>query len=500
MGSMADSGKDPLPRAFWWYFAAGVVSWLGDGVIVVGFPLLAAGLTAAPLGIAAVVVSQRLAPMLLALPAGALADRWDPRRTAVATNLAQAALFSLGAVLVGTHHIGLLTLIAIAFAADALGTLFTCTNTVLLASVVETRHFGRAATWLRASNTLIAFVLGPGVGGLLYATGRQFPLIVDACSFAAAAAVLATLRLPHSVPRAEKTAERHFLSEVKEGVRITFGSVPMRLMAGIIGTMTLAQAGSVAAIVVLGTQTVGLGKTGFGWTLAAGNVAAVAVMLSVGRVGRLRTSSAVLVSLVLGIVGEVLLGTARGGPQISVGLALDAGAALIIGVALTTARMRLVPREQLGRMTGGYQAVIFGAGSIGTIIGGALAESSGRLPYLVCAAVYAVVLGSCFRRVRGLDTQPDAGAAGTTAAAGAATAATNGPSDPAGTNDKIDKIGTSSAAGISGKALKPAPVAIPAQGPGGEGPEHGREAGLDPLDPLNPLGVADGVGAGEVVD
>jgi hypothetical protein len=241
---------------------------------------------------------------------------------------------------------------------------------------------------------------------VLYATGRQLPLIIDACSFVAAAAVLASLRLPNARPRPAR-ADRHFLTEVKDGVRISFGRGPMRLMVSVIGTMTLAQAGSVAAIVVLGTHTVGLGKTGFGWTLAAGNVAAVAVLLSVGRLAKLRTSTAVLVSLAFGIVGELLLGTARSGPQISVGLALDASAALIINVALATARMRLVPREMLGRMTGGYQTLVYAAGSVGTIIGGALAESNGRLPYLVCAAVYAAVLATSFRRVRGLDAQPD---------------------------------------------------------------------------------------------
>jgi len=402
---MADAEKDPLPRHFWWFFAAGAVSWLGDGVIVVGFPLLAAALTRSPLAIAAVVVTQRVAPMLLSLPAGALADRWNARLTAVTTNLLQATLFAVAAVLVAGDHIGLVSLIVIAFLADALGTLFTCANGVLLAEVVEPKHFAAANTWLRASNMLIAFVVGPGVGGLLFATGRQLPLIINACSFVAAAAVLATLRLPNARPRAPRTG-RHLFTEVKEGVRISFGPGPMRLMAAMIGTMTVAQAGSVAAIVVLGTHTVGLGRTAFGWTLAAGNVGAVAVMLSIGRLATLRTSSAVLVSLVFGIVGELLLGTAHSGPQISLGLAMDATAVLIIGVTLTTARMRLVPREMLGRMTGGYQTVMFAAGTVGTLVGGALAESSGRLPYLVCAAVYAGVLGTSFRRVRGLDAQP----------------------------------------------------------------------------------------------
>ncbi|WP_344662728.1 MFS transporter [Catenulispora subtropica] len=443
---MADAVRDPFPRSFWWFFAAGAVSWLGDGVIVVGFPLLAASLTGSPLGIASVVVTQRLAPMLLALPLGALADRWNARRTAVAANLAQALLFGVAATLVAGRHLGLAGLIAVAFAADALGTLFTCTTGALVADIVEPRHFGRANTWLRATNALIAFVIGPGVGGLLFATGRQLPLIVDACSFVAAAGVLAMLRTPDQRARPAR-ADRHFLTEVKDGVRISFQAGPMRLMAAVLGTMTLAQAGSVAAIVVLGTQTVGLGETGFGWALAAGNVAAVGALLSIGRITKLRTSSAVLVSLVLGAAGELLLGTAHSGPQISVGLALDGGATLIIGVALTTARMRLVPRELLGRMTGGYQSVMFAAGTVGTIIGGALANVGGRLPYLACAGVYAVVLAVSVRRIRGLDDVPaPAERAGRAGPAAAGPAASPAAAVPAQATQSPDEAAASRAA------------------------------------------------------
>jgi hypothetical protein len=436
---MADAVRDPFPRAFWWFFAAGAVSWLGDGVIVVGFPLLAASLTGSPLAIAAVVVTQRLAPMLLALPLGALVDRWNARRTAVAANLAQALLFGVAATLVAGRHVGLAGLIVVAFLADALGTLFTCTTGALVADIVEPRLFGRANTWLRASNALIAFVIGPGLGGLLFATGRQLPLIVDACSFLAAAGVLTMLRTPNQRARPART-ERHFLAEVKDGVRISFHTGSMRLMMAVLGTMTLAQAGSVAAIVVLGTHTVGLGQTGFGWALAAGNIAAVGAMLSVGRITKLRTSSAVLVSLVLGAFGELLLGTARSGPQISLGLALDGGATLIVGVALATARMRLVPREQLGRMTGGYQSVIYAAGTVGTIVGGALADVSGRLPYLVCAGTYVVVLVASLRRIRGLDAVP--APAGTRPAAAVPAQATQSPDVSAPAADGVPAVET----------------------------------------------------------
>ncbi|NUP47522.1 MAG: MFS transporter [Catenulispora sp.] len=402
---MADAGRVPLPRTFWWFLAAGAVSWLGDGVIVVGFPLLAASLHASPVGIAAVVVSERLAPMLLALPLGALADRWNARRTAAATNVAQAALFSGAAALVAAGHLGLAGLIVVAFAANALGTLFSCATGALLADVVRPEHFASANTWLRASNALIAYVVGPGVGGLLYATGRQLPLLVDACSFVAAAGVLAVLRTPGQRQRPARADRRRFLDETLDGIRIALSSGTFRVMTIFQCVMVAAQAGSVAAIVVLGTRVVGLSKAGFGWSLAAGNIAAVAVMLSLPRLRTLRASSTVVLSICLGAVGELLIGLAHSGPQISVGLAMDGASALIVGVTLGTVRLRLVPREQLGRMTGGFQAMVYGAGAAGTMIGGLLAGLSGRAPYLTCATVYTLMALTMGRWIKALDAE-----------------------------------------------------------------------------------------------
>src|SRR5260221_13628571 len=73
-GAHAPEESMRLPGSFWTYFTASVVSWLGDGMLIVGFPLLAASITESPLWIAVVVFAQRLAPLLLSLPAGALVD------------------------------------------------------------------------------------------------------------------------------------------------------------------------------------------------------------------------------------------------------------------------------------------------------------------------------------------------------------------------------------------------------------------------------------------
>ena len=60
---------------------ASALSNLADGVFQVALPLLAVTLTRSPSLVAGVVLAQRLPWLVMALPAGALADRLDRRRT-----------------------------------------------------------------------------------------------------------------------------------------------------------------------------------------------------------------------------------------------------------------------------------------------------------------------------------------------------------------------------------------------------------------------------------
>src|SRR4051794_3052808 len=70
----------PLGPRFWKLWGASTTSGLGDGLVLVGFPLLAATITWSPQLIAGIMVAERIPWLLLSLPAGALADRMDRRR------------------------------------------------------------------------------------------------------------------------------------------------------------------------------------------------------------------------------------------------------------------------------------------------------------------------------------------------------------------------------------------------------------------------------------
>ena len=77
---MATVALGPPYRRLW---SATLLSNLGDGIRAAAFPLLAVTLTHDPILIAGVAVATQLPGLLLGLPAGSLADRFDRRRIVI---------------------------------------------------------------------------------------------------------------------------------------------------------------------------------------------------------------------------------------------------------------------------------------------------------------------------------------------------------------------------------------------------------------------------------
>src|SRR5688572_16372977 len=79
---------------YWKLWSASAVANLADGVFQVALALLAVRLTRSPLLISGVALAARLPWLVLALPAGAWADRWDRRRTMIRMNVVRVALLA----------------------------------------------------------------------------------------------------------------------------------------------------------------------------------------------------------------------------------------------------------------------------------------------------------------------------------------------------------------------------------------------------------------------
>ena len=80
---MSRTRRASLGRNYHRVYTASVISNLGDGVALIGYPWLASAVTRNPLLIAAVAVAQRLPWLVFSLPAGVITDRVDRRKAMV---------------------------------------------------------------------------------------------------------------------------------------------------------------------------------------------------------------------------------------------------------------------------------------------------------------------------------------------------------------------------------------------------------------------------------
>src|SRR5271170_6358114 len=102
-----------LGRSFWRLWTGFTLASSGDGMLTGAVPLLAVFVNPNPLAVSTVVAADRVPWLLLALPAGAFADKFSRGPLMVITNVLRAAALAIGAYLILGGHIDLALLILV---------------------------------------------------------------------------------------------------------------------------------------------------------------------------------------------------------------------------------------------------------------------------------------------------------------------------------------------------------------------------------------------------
>src|SRR5690242_5543146 len=205
MRSMSPSDHRRERLGPWWgrFWVGEVLSNLGTRTAGVAYPLLALAMTGSPAKAGLVAFVLAIPWFVLSLPAGAMVDRVDRRRLMIWCDLGSfAAVGSLTAALAGGVASYQL-LLASAFVQGVFGMAFRVAEVGAVRHLVERGSISTAVARNVARDSGAA-IAGPPLGGLLFAIGQGLPFLVDAVSYLASAATLATI--PQPVPRAARTA------------------------------------------------------------------------------------------------------------------------------------------------------------------------------------------------------------------------------------------------------------------------------------------------------
>ena len=336
--------------------------------------------------------------VLVAIPAGLLADRISRRRLMAGAEALRAAALLVILLLIASRWLTLPLLALSGFIAVCGTVVYSVAAPALVPSLVSAQALPAANARIELART-IAFASGPALGGVLVGWLGAAP----AFAFAATLSVVAVVLLSglHE-PQRSVAPRRHPLHEIKEGAAFVLNHP---LLRPVFVTQFIFNTGSfllLAIFVPYAVRHLALSATGVGVTLAMYGVGMVVGALLATRVMR-RVAFGTVIGLgpVTGFAAAVVMALTTVIPNATLaGLSfflLGVGPILWV-ISTTTLRQSVTPPSLLGRVSAinilSYGARPLGS-ALGAIIGGLYgAEACLYLAALIFAAQALVILMS----------------------------------------------------------------------------------------------------------
>jgi MFS transporter len=376
-----------LSRRYWWLWGATAVSSVGDGLVLVGFPLLAATMTHSALALSGLLAALKAPWLVCSLPFGAMADRGDRRRMAITIETARMAVLVAFAAAIGLGHDSLALLYATAFALGALETGFFAATISVVPELVSPDELSRANGHLYSARYSGEEFAGPALGGVVFAAAAALPFLLDGVSFAASAAMLLVVfglwRRPRpgfspAAPAAPPAAVARTTvwHDVVEGVRYLTGQPLLRLLAGVIASFAFCQAMVMGILVKYGLVDLHLSQAGYGLFLTIGAVGSITAGAIAGRVHRvLGTARLLMLSGVAAAIAYLAMSASSLLPVAGGALLLECLAVGWGNVCSLSLRQRVIPSELLGRTSNAFRMVVIGSVPVGALVGGVVGDA-----------------------------------------------------------------------------------------------------------------------------
>ncbi len=372
----------PQGRSFLLLEAACLVSGVGNGVAMVALPWLALELTGSAAAAGAVATAAAVPLIVASLVSGTVVDWFGRRRTAVVSDLL--SLLAVAAIPIADATVGLSLAILVVFA--ALGAAFDPAGITARETLLPAAAHG--AGWgLEKANSVheavwnVAFLIGPGIGGLLIATvGAAATLWVTAAGFALSLTLTARVRVPGAGTPAAHERPEGFWSGTVEGLHFIRHEPLLRTTALL--SMAIVALYLPVEGVILPTYFNSQGEPArLGTVLMALSVGGIAGSLAYGKWGggfRRRTAFVVATAG----VGAPLFGMALL-PPFGIMVLFAALAGLLYGPIpplQNYAMQTRTPEAMRGRAFGVLTSAAYAAGPVGYLLVGPLVESVGLRP------------------------------------------------------------------------------------------------------------------------
>ena len=383
---MTDPTHDPYAALrhgdFRWYVLSVMAMTVATQIrgVVVAWQLYA--LTHDPLVLGLIGLAEALPFICAALYSGHVADRRDRRNVALG---AMAALLGCAIALLVLSMRAELTagdvpLFYLIIGVSGIARSFLmAARTALVAELVPRDHYANASAW-RTSSWQLAAVLGPAIGGFLYAFGG--PVAAYATDVTLMSLSVATLSIVR--PRGRPTVQpgEGVIDSVRAGVRFVF-SQPILLGAMSLDLFSVFFGGAVALLPIFAADILHVGPEGLGVLRAAPAVGAVGMSLWVAHRPMRRAGPALFAAVACFGLTIIAFGVSRWF-WLSVALLIANGAFDTISVVIRSTVLQVwTPGELMGRVSAVNSVFIGSSNEIGAFESGTAAKLLGTVPSVI---------------------------------------------------------------------------------------------------------------------
>jgi MFS family permease len=365
-----------------------VLSDLGSYVGQLAYPLLILALTHSPLIAGAVGTITSGVAFVVRLPAGALSDRLDRRRTMIVCDSVRALVLGGLAAGVALNAISWPIVLLVAIVDRVGDVLFTPASTAVLPAIVADEQL--EAAWAGTEARQYASGLGgPALGGLLYSVGRAVPFVGDAVSYGIS--VLTSTRIRGNFRPAPAEHERSGLwRESFEGLKVIWRDDLLRAVIVQAPLINFAFTGLIFAVILAmrhhGTSATVIGLTQAGMMVGGLLGAIVAPKMQ----GKLSLHKLVVLITGAGTVFFVIAALVIPSPLVALLIAIPLFLSPTSNAALFAALLRRTPEAMRGRVNNALLQMATGLAALAPLVAGIFVQ---RVSSHWAMGVFAIALG-----------------------------------------------------------------------------------------------------------
>jgi MFS family permease len=380
-----DSVLHHRPFVLFWFARLAVTFGYQMLVVAVGWQLYA--LTGNPFDLGLVGLIQFIPAMLLFLVVGQVTDRYDRRAVLIACQVIEAIAAAVLFTSVLTGAISRDVILGTAFILGVARAFEVTVMQIVVPSLVPLPLVPRAVAGSATANQT-ATIVGPALGGFLYAAGPA--VVYGACLALFAAAVLLTLliRIERMAPSREPLTLSAFFAGFAFIRRnpVIFGVISLDLFAVLLGGVT-------ALLPVFARDVFAAGPWGLGLLRAAPAIGALSMALALTRWPIERNAGKVIFAVVAAFGLSTIVFALTGVFIVALAALVVLGASDMVSVVLRMTLVQLgTPDDVRGRVTAVNGLFIGTSNQLGEFRAGAMASAIGAVPAVLVGGIGTLVI------------------------------------------------------------------------------------------------------------